>query len=280
VKIFLTGGTGFLGSHVIRLATQAGHEVIAPFRRAAGNRPFASPDARWIEGDLERRFHEELSGCEVLVHLAAHGVLDPAPDWQQCFHANVQLSLRLWEDAIAAGVKRLIIAGSCFEYGKSGEKYDFIPPDAPLYPTGPYHASKAAATMAAIGLCYQRHVELAVLRPFHLFGTGEAPTRFWPQLVAAARSGADFAMTTGEQVRDFTPVELAASVFLDAATRRALNPGQPVIENVGTGKPTRLRDFAIAEWKACEASGKLLLGSRAQRHLEVKRYVPQIGPRV
>ncbi len=276
MKIFLTGATGFLGAHVLRLATQHGHTVVAPLRQGRAAPVDLPKETRWLPGDLETRFHDGLQGCDVLIHLAAHGVLDPDPDWQQCFRTNVLLSLRLWEDAIAAGVKRLIIAGSCFEYGKSGERHDFIPPDAPLLPTGAYHASKAAASMAAIGLCYDRNVELAILRPFHLFGAGEAPTRFWPQLIRAAQTGADFPMTTGEQVRDFTPVEFAASFFLGIATKRDLAPGKPLIENVGTGKPTRLRDFATAEWERNAAKGRLLIGQRAQRHLEILRYVPEI----
>jgi UDP-glucose 4-epimerase len=279
LKIFLTGATGFLGAHVLRLATQQGHTVVAPFRQGANAHVNLPKETRWIPGDLEHRFHDGLKGCDVLVHLAAHGVLDQDPDWQQCFRTNVLLSLRLWEDAIAAGVKRLIIAGSCFEYGKSGECYDFIPPDAPLLPTGAYHASKAAASMAAIGLCHQRNVELAILRPFHLFGAGEAPSRFWPQLITAARTGADFAMTNGEQIRDFTPVEFAASIFLEAATLRRLVPGKPEIENVGTGKPTRLKDFAAKEWTRNRARGVLLIGQRSQRRLEVMRYVPRIRAR-
>ena len=56
----------------------------------------------------------------------------------------------------------------------------FIPTDAPLEPTGPYHASKAAATMAALGLAVDRKLSLSVLRPFHVFGEGEEETRFWP----------------------------------------------------------------------------------------------------
>jgi nucleoside-diphosphate-sugar epimerase len=118
---------------------------------------------------------------------------------------------------------------------------------------------------------------VGILRPFHLFGEGEAPTRFWPQLVAAARSGADFTMTAGDQVRDFTPVALAAQRFVAAATTQALSPGEPWIENVGTGKATSLRDFAAAEWQRLGATGALRIGQRAHRAGEVMRYVAQVS---
>ena len=207
MKLFVTGGNGFLGAHVLNLAIAEGHTVVAPQRTGSRPRILVSPRVQWIPGGLERRYAAELAGCDALIHLAAHGVLEANPSWQECFQVNVLQSLRLWEDALAAGVGRLVIAGTCSEYGKSGEAYSRLPPTAPLMPTGPYHASKAAATMAAIGLCYERKVSVAILRPFHLFGEGEAPSRFWPQLVTAARSGADFTMTAGDQIRDFVPVD-------------------------------------------------------------------------
>ena len=176
MKLFITGGTGFLGTHVLNLAIAAGHTVVAPRRAGSQPRIPVSPEVHWIPGGLERRFERELEGCDALIHLAAHGVLDPSPAWEECFRVNVMLALRLWEDALAAGVGRLVIAGTCSEYGRSGEAYANLPPTAPLLPTGPYHAAKAAATMAAIGHGHECQARVAILRPFHLFGEGEAPS--------------------------------------------------------------------------------------------------------
>lgn len=279
MKLFITGGTGFLGAHVLNLAVTAGHTVVAPRRAGSQPRIPVSPEVHWIPGGLERLYTAELAGCDALIHLAAHGVLEANPSWQECFRMNVLQSLRLWEDALAAGVGRLVIAGTCSEYGRSGEAYAHLPPTASLLPTGPYHASKAAATMAAIGLCHERKASVAILRPFHLFGEGEAPSRFWPQLVTAARSGADFTMTAGDQIRDFIPVAVAAQGFLDAATTRELTPGEPWIQNLGTGKATALRDFAAREWERLGATGALRFGHRAHRAGEVMRYVAQVSPR-
>jgi UDP-glucose 4-epimerase len=277
MKLFITGGTGFLGAHVLNLAVAASHTVVAPRRVGSQPRIPVSPKVHWIHGDLERRYARELEGCDALIHLAAHGVLELSPGWEDCFRVNVLQSLRLWEDAIDAGVGRLILAGSCSEYGRSGEAYERLPTTAPLLPTGPYHAAKAAATLAAVGLCHERKVAVGILRPFHLFGEGEAPTRFWPQLAAAARSGADFTMTAGDQVRDFTPVTLAAQCFLNAATTRTMTPGEPWVENVGTGIATSLRDFAAGEWQRLGAKGALRLGQRAHRAGEVMRYVAEVA---
>jgi nucleoside-diphosphate-sugar epimerase len=220
-----------------------------------------------------------LEGCEAFVHLAAHGVSMQALQWPDCFRWNVEASLSLLLDACRLGVRRFIICGSCSEYGRAAERYASVPADAPLLPTEPYGASKAALSMAALGLSQDRNVELIILRPFHVYGEGEAPARFWPSLRAAARAGTDFPMTGGEQVRDLTPVELVARGFADALIRSDLTAGQPLIENLGTGLPSSLKDFAAQWWRKWQAPGKLILGAVPYRRNEVMRYVPEVPPR-
>lgn len=278
MKIFVTGGTGFIGSHFIKLALNDGHEIVALKRESSRCSITLKQEPEWVLGDLESFAVSALAGCDALVHLAAHGATDPTgASWEECFRWNVVASLGLWRSAINSGVGRLVIAGSCFEYGVSAESYDFIPTSAPLLPTGPYHSSKAAASMAAIGLGIQTATEIVILRPFHAFGDGEAPHRFWPALREAALAGKDFVMTSGTQVRDFVPVEMVARNFLSAVTRTGIPKGKPTIENLGTGKARTLLEFATDEWERLGAKGSLIPGVRTQRMNEVMRYVPDIG---
>lgn len=278
MRIFVTGGTGFIGSHFVQQALAAGHEVIA--LRRDGSRPAIplDPPPRWVTGDLLNVPDEALAGCDALVHMAAHGVADPSgATWDDCFFWNVTAPLKLWQQALRAGTQRFVICGSCFEYGRSAEAYDFIPADAPLTPTAAYHASKAAATMAALGFSIDQAVEMIVLRPFHVYGEGEANNRFWPSLKQAALDGADFPMTDGKQVRDFIPVQSVARKFLTSLNRHDLKKGNPVIENVGTGNPRSLLKFAEDEWASLNAAGMILPGNKEQRKNEVMRYVPAVS---
>lgn len=274
MRIFVTGGTGFIGSHFLRLAMAAGHEVRA--LRRTGSRPsiVLPSEPVWIDAELKSVPVDALKGCDALVHLAATGVTRTAT-WEECFSINVDQSLRLWRAASNAGISRFVICGSCFEYGRAGERYEFIPTDAPLEPTGPYHASKAAATMAALGLAVERNLSFSILRPFHVFGEGEEETRFWPSLRATALAGRDFPMTKGEQVRDFIEVGEVARQFL-AATAAANEAGRPVITNVGTGRPQTIEMFAGHWWKQWGARGRLQPGAVPYRPNEVMRYVPEI----
>jgi len=312
MHLFVTGSTGFIGSHFVRAALAAGHEVTG--LRFPGTQPVVPiPDfsrLTWVEGDLNAFLldtaspatrHSPLatSACSsALVHLAAAGVNPKQATWDLCFDVNLNQSLQLWRRAAASGIKQFVICGSCFEYGMSAERYDFIPVTAPLEPTGAYHASKAAATMAAYALGVENKLKMAILRPFHVFGEGEGPDRFWPSLRKAALAGEDFPMSPGEQIRDFIPVEQVAQAFLKTLDLMGRDPlkrvevemlernspqplnqptAQPLIANVGTGRPQTLRAFAEHWWKKWGATGKLFPGALPYRDNEVMRYVPEVS---
>lgn len=278
MRMFLTGSTGFIGSHVVASALQKGWDVRALRRPGSLPRIPLQQEPEWLEGPMTSDWSEALSGCDVFLHLAAYGVAKGGNNWKECFAANVTDSLALWLQAYQAGVRRFVICGSCFEFGQAGERYAFIPVDAPLMPTTAYGSSKAAATVAALGFAIQHGLELVVARPFHVYGPGEDMARFWPSLCAAAESGQDFPMTLGEQVRDFTPVSDAAAAFLDLADPACvpLTAGEPQLRNIGTGKPMSLAAFASQEWARCGGTGELQLGSVPYRPNEVMQYVPEI----
>ena len=178
MKIFLTGGTGFIGSHFIRRALERGHQVYALRRKGSVTSIPLEKDPQWIEGSMSELDFADLPEFDVFVHFAACGLDPKVASWDECFSVNVTHSLQLWLRAIESGVTRFVICGSCLEYGLSGQHYDFIPTDAPLLPTGPYHASKAAASLAAIAMAKDKKVAVSVLRPFHVYGEGGASIVF------------------------------------------------------------------------------------------------------
>jgi|688.fasta_scaffold42216_6 UDP-glucose 4-epimerase len=278
MKIFITGGTGFIGSHVLNQALAAGHEVVALRRPGAKPRILVQTNPIWLDGTLTDEFGSVLASCDALLHLAAYGVVGGSDDWERCFQVNLSDSLKLWTRAVDAGIRRFLIVGSCFEYGRSGERYDAIPATAPLEPTTAYGASKAAASVAAHALAVEQELQLVVARPFHVYGPGEASGRFWPSLVEAAKRGSDLAMTSGGQIRDFQPVDQAANQLLHWIQHVRLQPGMPRIANLGTGKPCSLLHFAKQEWSRLQSAGSLMPGSIPYRANEIMRYVPEPTP--
>ena len=279
MKILLTGGSGFIGSHFLNQALAAGHKV-----RALRRSPISKPripilrQPEWLERQLDQVSVADLEGCDVVVHLAAHSVQYPIDTLANCLHWNLIAVLALFEQARLAGVQHFIVAGSCFEYGRSGERYDAIPTDAPLEPTNSYAASKAAASIALRQWAEQHQLSLEILRVFHVFGEGEAETRFWPSLRRAALAGEDFSMTGGEQIRDFLAVESVAATFLQRAI--AENPERTRFKlfNLSSGDPCTLRVFAEHLWEQMGAKGRLLLGKVKYRPDEVMNYIA--GPEI
>ena len=275
MKLFVTGATGFIGSHFLNQAYEAGHEIVALRRPGADRRIVLSPEPIWIERPMDELTPADFEGVDAVVHLAAHTANVPYDTLENCLRWNLVAPLRMANTAKIAGVRRFIIAGSCFEYGRAAERYEFIPIDAPLEPVHSYATSKAAASIAFIGFAQEMNLQLSVLRIFQVYGPGEAESRLWSSLKRAAEADMDFSMSSGDQVRDFISVEEVAKKFVEEL-QRELQAGVPEIRHIGTGKPTLVRDFAKYWWQLWQAKGELKIGSEPYRQGEVMRFVPKI----
>ena len=275
MRIALTGGTGFIGSHFIRQALAEGHSVLC-IRRTPSSRPRIQLNQHpiWLNKQLDKVSANDLIGYDVLVHLATHTGNPPYDTIANCLRWNLIAVIDLFNQARLAGIQRFIVAGSCFEYGLSGANYNEIPTVAPLLPTSSYAASKATASTALAQWANEHGLSLDILRVFHVYGEGEESRRFWPLLCQAAQSNKDFMMTAGEQVRDFQPVSRVSKAFLKRATCMAESITGANIFNLSTLNYQSLATFAASEWKRLKAPGKIRLGEVPYRCNEVMRYVP------
>ena len=114
MKLFVTGGTGFVGSHFINASIQAGHEIVALRRPQSVSRIPLNKEPLWIEGNLDNEFKKELKGCDALVHLAAHSPNPPYDALDQCLYWNLTASLNLLHQAHDVGIKKFLIAHHYF----------------------------------------------------------------------------------------------------------------------------------------------------------------------
>lgn len=278
MKIFLTGGTGFIGSHFLAIALSAGHEVVA-LRRTDSSLPAIPLPCQpiWLQGTLSELTAKDLRTCRVVVHLASAGVSPKKVAWQDLVAANVTGSAHLIAVAHEADVPRLVVAGTCHEYGGSAKLYDAIPCNAPLEPLSLYAASKAAAFQLLVTYARVHRLELFYGRIFSAYGEGQFEGNFWPSLRDAALTGHDFPMTMGQQIRDFIPVENVAHQLLAACFREDLRRAEPLVANIGSGQPLTLLEFAQREWKRFGARGQLIPGSLPERPDDVQRLAPQLS---
>ena len=275
MKIFITGGTGFIGSNFINLAQQKNINLVALKNKNSIPRVKLLKSPEWVVGKMNDDWIDQLSSCSALLHMASYGVVRDGDNWDKCFKVNVIESLNLWRQAISAGIKKFIILGSCFEYGISGKNYKEIPTDAPLLPNNAYSASKASATIAAISLAIEFKLDLTVLRPFHVYGEGEDENRFWPTLKRCSKEGKNLEMTQGDQIRDFEYVGESVKKIL-FYLQKDNGYGNPKIVNLGTGKPKSLIKFANEEWERLGSKGLILNGKKQYRSSEIMRFVPKL----
>lgn len=280
MNIFLTGGTGFIGSHFLNLIGTTNHIVSAIRRNASQPCIELCKQPKWISKKMNELEQSDFSGIDVLVHMASIGVSPKVASWKDLYYWNVLIMLEMLEKAVAAGVKRMVLAGSSAEYGQSADAYDFIPVNAPLLPTSPYAASKASGFIAANTFAIERRIELCYLRIFSAYGEGQYINNFWPSLRLAAQSGRDFEMTPGEQIRDFVQVESVARAFLEAIeSHDIVTAGNPYVANIGSGYPMTMLQFAEKNWADWGATGRIVAGAKPYRPNEPMRYVPLLSTR-
>lgn len=277
MKIFITGGTGFVGSHFINMAHAVGHTLVAQRRPGSHPRLHLNREPQWIDRPIDGDFSTELQGCDAVVHLASHTANPPYAPLDECLYWNVLAPTRLLQQAASQGVRDVLVAGTCFEYGAAADGLEFVHPATEMRPSLTYPISKAAATTACLGLARHLGLRLQVLRIFQVFGEGELTTRFWPSLRAAALEGRDFAMSSGVQVRDFVSVEEVGRQFLEALSFKAVEPGRPHVRNVGTGQAQTLLEFARHWWLHWNATGHLMPGQVGLRPGELSRLVADVN---
>jgi len=276
MNIFLTGGTGFIGSNFINYAMQLGDNVIALKRESSTPRVKLNSEPKWVKKnflDLELNDFEDI---DVFVHMSAHSVIPPVDTLENCLKFNSFEPKLIVEKAMKAGIKKFIFIGSCFEYGNSADKFDKIPINAELKPLDNYSKSKVDFLYKMQELFSEKEFySVNYLRLFHIYGQGENELRFWPSLKKAALNNLDFELTLGEQYRDFMNIEEAIKKIYQKILELDNFYGFE-IKNMGTGEIKTLKEFAQAEWSKFNAKGVLKFGVIPYRHNEIMRLIPQL----
>jgi UDP-N-acetylglucosamine/UDP-N-acetyl-alpha-D-glucosaminouronate 4-epimerase len=216
MRVLITGGGGFIGSHLAAHLASLGHEVRIIDNFATGRRSNVlalQADVELVEGDIQsyERVHNAVAGCEVVFHQAAlpsvpRSVQDPLTSNA----TNVTGTLNTLLAARDAGVRRVVFASSSSVYGANPS----LPKreDMAALPISPY----AVAKLACEGYCRSfgevYGLETVALRYFNVFGPRQDPRSQYaaviPNFIVALLTGErPTIFGDGEQSRDFTPVE-------------------------------------------------------------------------
>jgi nucleoside-diphosphate-sugar epimerase len=266
-RIFLTGATGFVGSHVAHQLLLAGLEVHALCR----NPPTDVSSIHWHVGDLTTPSSLETALAaahpHTIIHCAAYGIRHHEQSSQQLININIQGTLSLMELASQYGVKRWIQTGSCAEYPSQQEPLS--EKDLPE-PPNLYGVTKAASTLLALQQGALLRLPTTVLRLFHVYGPGEAPQRLIPALLSSCFSEQPTPFTSGSKIRDFVYVEDVAALYVALAMTPHFPDGE--IFNIGTGISTTLQEVGAVVESLIGKLGYFHWGkipNRPQEHLSL-----------
>jgi nucleoside-diphosphate-sugar epimerase len=253
-KYLVTGGAGFIGSHLVSALLQQGASVRVLDNFSSGKREniVALDDQsnngrlELLEGDLRDpgKVAEAVQGVEVVFHEAAFvSVPESMERPRDCFDVNVVGTSVLLEAARKAGVRRAVIASSAAVYGDS----DALPlnEDAPLRPLSPYAVSKRVDEMYAALYTEAFGLDVAALRYFNVYGPRQRPDSMYAAAVPIfIRRLCDGKAVTvfgdGGQTRDLIFVGDVVRANLMASEHPAA-AGQ--VFNVCTGQGTRILDL-------------------------------------
>ena len=251
-RVLVTGGAGFIGSHLVEALLSRGHTVRVVDNLASGRHSnLAHLDGyEWLEGDLQN-WHDCQAACEgvnsVLHEAAIPSVPRSIEEPLASFASGPTATMNLLEAARQAGVERVVFAASSSAYGDTEElpKHEAMLPN----PLSPYAAGKLASEHYVRVYARTMGLDGVSLRYFNVFGPRQDPSSPYSGVISLFNK----LMTAGTrpliygdggQTRDFTFV--ANVVEANLLALEAENPLGGEVFNVGTGEQVSLLDLVQA----------------------------------
>lgn len=264
MKILVTGGAGYVGSHCVRRLVNAGHDVTVFDNLVYGHRQAVHPDAKFVQGELsDAACLREVMGAarfDAVMHFAAYlNVGESVHKPLMYYRNNVANSINLLEAMRDAGVMRIVFSSTCAVYGEP-ERLP-ITEDLPKDPINPYGCTKLtmewmlrdSATAWGLGAVALRYFNAAGASSDNAIGEDHNPeVHLIPlvlQVALGKRSdikifGTDYPTPDGTCVRDYIHVEDLAEAHLCAIENA--EKGRFEAYNVGTGRGTSVREIIEA----------------------------------
>lgn len=259
MRILVTGGAGYIGSHTVRQLLAGGHEVTVFDSLEYGHRQ-AVPAGNLVVGNLRDIDHVDnlmvVNRIEAVVHFAAYAYVGESVTSPAKYYTNNLIySLQLLDRCRRNGVQKFVFSSTCATYGTP----DTVPvtEDAPQKPVNPYGNSKLAFERALadfagaypFGFCALRYFNAAGAAEDGTLGEDHTPETHLVPLVFRAAQGAlphvsifgtDYPTPDGTCVRDYVHVDDLARAHVLALA--ALQPGSKLAYNVGIGRGYSVRE--------------------------------------
>lgn len=261
MRICVTGGAGYIGSHTCKALAQGGHEVYVYDNLSTGHREFAR-FGEFIHGDINdgaalRRCFSQIHPDAVIHFASSIEVSESVRDPGKYYRNNVCGSLSLLEAMTAEGVPAIVVSGSCAVYGQPEQVP--IAETCPINPVSPYGWTKFFMERMLADFQRAHDLRWMSLRYFNAAGCSEEgeigelhspETHLIPNVIRACLGripplnifGNDYPTPDGTCVRDYIDVRDLASAHVLAA-EKLLAGGPSGAVNLGTGKGTSVLEI-------------------------------------
>ena len=239
MRIFLTGGTGFIGRYVLKHLEKEGYNILLLTRASKENISsiIKSKKVDIVSGNLSdiNKWKNKLIQFkpDTTIHLAWEGI----PDYGvKISIKNLKYGLSLFEELAELGCKKIICTGSCWEYGQNQGK---ISEDLPIKPSNAFTAAKNALYWLGREIAKENNIQFIWTRLFYVYGPGQRENSLIPYIIKCVKEGKKPKIETPSARNDFIYVEDVAKAIVAILE----NCNQSTVYNIGSGYSTSIQDI-------------------------------------
>jgi len=267
-KILITGGTGFIGSNLVRKLIESNFKVAV-----MSNDNIKDSKIKDLIGKIEfirlDLLNEETTNKEIknlnpsiIVHLAASiNVSRDIFTLKSVMKNNIQITNNIYKSCFGLKELKCIISmGSSEEYGKNKPPFEESQRE---YPVSPYSLSKTYVSYLSQYLYRNCKLPIVILRPFLVYGEYQTNDQFIPYVIKQCINNKAIDMTNGDQTRDFIYVKDLVSAIMKTIE----NPDNCLGEiiNICSGKETKVKEAALLIKELTKSESKINLGKLPYR---------------
>lgn len=237
MKVFVTGGTGFIGQHVVRRLYKKGHKLLILSIQPKSQKLNFPKIVEFIEGDLANieswKSNVKNFQPDAAIHLAWEGIPDYGVNKSI---KNFKYGLNLFEELAEIGCKKIICTGSCWEYGQNQGK---LSEDFPTRPSNAFTAAKNALHWLGREIAKENDMQFIWTRLFYVYGPGQKESSLIPYIIKCIKEGKKPEIKTPLARNDFIYVDDVARAIVAILE----NCNQSSAYNIGSGYSISIQDI-------------------------------------